>query len=141
MASNTEPPKKTIYIPSTSVDIVGFDCLWHNMDCRSDFTVFRTWYYCEMDKFFSLVADRVRRGVFSVISLNATKHAVHIVFATQKNTDELIEKWLDREYWPDGNGVNMMGLEGEEETHEEGEGEDDDEDEEEIKPSDNDKAQ
>lgn len=132
MASSSDPPKKTIYISSTEVDIVGFDCIWHNMDCRSDFTVFRTWFYCEMDKFFSLVADRVRRGVFRVISLNATKHAVVITFATEKSREELLEKWLDREYWPDGNGVDMMRFDGEEEAHEE---------EEEDKSTDNDQIQ
>ncbi|KAL2201937.1 hypothetical protein CC79DRAFT_1402229 [Sarocladium strictum] len=102
--------KKTICISDADVDIVGFDCIWHNMDSRSDFTVYRTWYYCEMEKFLILVADRIRHGVFKVLSLNATKHAVVITFATEKSTKELIEKWLDRDYWPDGNGVDMADL-------------------------------
>ncbi|KAL2209811.1 hypothetical protein CC79DRAFT_1330263 [Sarocladium strictum] len=101
MASGSDPPttKQEICISDQDFNIIGFDCIWHNMDCDSDFTVFRSWYYIEMDKFLVLIADRLRHKVFTVLSLNATKHMVVITIATKKNSAELLEKWFDEDYW------------------------------------------
>lgn len=49
-----------------------------------------------------LIGDRVRRKIFTVISLNATKHMIVITIATQKSKKEMLWKWLDEDYWVDG---------------------------------------
>lgn len=56
------------------------------------------------------VADRIRHDIFDVLSVNATKHMVVITIATQKSAKEMIEKWLDRDYWIGGDGVDMANL-------------------------------
>jgi len=110
MASSSNPAKKTICISDTDIDIIGLDCIWHNMDCRSDFSVYRKWYYCEMGHLLVFIADRVRHKIFEVLSVNATKHMVVITMATQKSQKEMLEKWLDTDYWIGGDGVDMEHL-------------------------------
>lgn len=104
MASSSNPHngRQEICISDQDFNIIGFDCIWHNMDSDSDFSVFRTWYYIEMDKFLILIADRIRHNAFNVVSLNATKHMVVITIATKKSAAELFEKWFDEDYWVDG---------------------------------------
>lgn len=61
-----------------------------------------------MGDFLVLIADRIRHKVFKVLSINATKHMVVITIATQTSQKELLEKWLDEDYWVDrGGGLNL----------------------------------
>ncbi len=110
MASRSEFAKKTIEISDTDYNIFGIDCIWHNMDSRSDFSVFRTWYYCEMGDVLVFLADRLRHKIFDVLSVNATKHMIVITIATQKSQKEMLEKWLDRDYWIGGDSLDVANL-------------------------------
>lgn len=102
MASTSSSEKKIIEISDTDFNITGIDCIWHNMDSRSDFLRFRRWYGCEMGDLLVLIGDRVRRKAFTVISLTATKHMVVITIATPKSKKEMLAKWMDEDYWVDG---------------------------------------
>lgn len=92
MASSSNPAKKTICISDTDVDIVGIDCIWHNIDRRSDFLTYRKWYYCEMGNLLVFLADRIRHKIFDVVSVNATKHMVVITIATDKTATDIVKK-------------------------------------------------
>lgn len=102
MALTSSSEKKIIEISDRDFDIIGLDCIWHNMDSSSDFRTFRRWYGCEMGDLLVLIGDRVRRKIFTVISLNATKHMIVITIGTQKSKKEMLQKWVDEDYWVDG---------------------------------------
>ena len=108
--SSIAQPKQTIFVSDADVNIVGIDCIWHNMDTRSDFRVFRKWYFCDLGHLLVFIADRVRHKIFEPLSVNATKNMVVVTIACQKSGKEMFDKWLDTDYWISRDGVYMEHL-------------------------------
>lgn len=46
-----------------------------------------------------LIGNRVRHKIWDVLSVNATKHMIFITIATPKSSREMIDKWVDEDYW------------------------------------------
>ncbi|KAL7913889.1 hypothetical protein GGI35DRAFT_438883 [Trichoderma velutinum] len=77
--------------------IRGVDCIWHNMYAESTFTTFR-WIpaYEDIDSMLIKVARNVEQGLYSIISLSASKHSLTVVCACEKNWEDLPEGWFCR---------------------------------------------
>lgn len=77
--------------------IRGVDCIWHNMYAESTFTTFR-WIpaHEDIDSMLIKVARNVEQGLYSIISLSASKHSLTVVCACEKNWEDLPEGWFCR---------------------------------------------
>ncbi|RFU80035.1 hypothetical protein TARUN_2153 [Trichoderma arundinaceum] len=74
--------------------IRGVDCIWHNMYAESTFTTFR-WIpaHEDVDSMLIKVARNVEQGLYSIISLSASKHSLTVVCACEKNWEDLPQGW------------------------------------------------
>lgn len=79
-----EPSKPTL--PETKVDV-----LFININAASDFRVFRT-ATTDIHKAITQVDKHVHRGLYSVVSMNATAHSCTVVFTTERQRAELVWK-------------------------------------------------
>lgn len=77
--------------------IHGVDCIWHNMYAESTFTTFR-WIspYDDIDAMLIKVARNVEQGLYSIISMSASKHSLTVVCACEKNWKDLPVGWYCR---------------------------------------------
>ncbi|KAK4071444.1 uncharacterized protein Triagg1_6105 [Trichoderma aggressivum f. europaeum] len=77
--------------------IHGVDCIWHNMYSESTFTSFR-WIpaHENIDSMLLKVARNVEQGLYSIISLSASKHSLTVVCACEKNWEDLPVGWYCR---------------------------------------------
>lgn len=77
--------------------IRGVDCIWHNMYAESTFTTFR-WIPTDedIDSMLIKVARNVEQGLYSIISLSASKHSLTVVCACEKNWEDLPTGWYCR---------------------------------------------
>ncbi|KAL5085015.1 hypothetical protein Trisim1_011019 [Trichoderma cf. simile WF8] len=77
--------------------IHGVDCIWHNMYCESTFTTFR-WIPAHetIDSMLIKVARNVEQGLYSIISMSASKHSLTVVCACEKNWEDLPVGWYCR---------------------------------------------
>ncbi|KAJ4856069.1 hypothetical protein T069G_09437 [Trichoderma breve] len=77
--------------------IHGVDCIWHNMYAESTFTTFR-WIspYDGIDAMLIKVARNVEQGLYSIISMSASKHSLTVVCACEKNWEDLPVGWYCR---------------------------------------------
>ncbi|KAK5991542.1 hypothetical protein PT974_09826 [Cladobotryum mycophilum] len=75
-------------------DIRGVDCIWHNMYADSTFKTFRwTPGSVDIDTMIIKVARHVEQGLYSIISLNASKHSLTVFCVCEKNWEDLPEGW------------------------------------------------
>jgi len=68
---------------------VGIDCIWHNMYVHSDFITFRKQSSLSVDRVLLEVAKHVEDGLYSIISISASKHSFVVVCGTKKTMAEL----------------------------------------------------
>ena len=75
-------------------NVRGVDCIWHNMYADSTFTTFR-WIPgdVDIDTMIVRVARHVKQGIYSIISLNASKHSLTVVCVCEKNWEDLPRGW------------------------------------------------
>lgn len=74
-------------VADPSVVVTGIDFIIHNMDCGSSLTTFRKWFSCDVNELYLKVGDHVRQGLYTIISINASKHSFMIICATSKNQE------------------------------------------------------
>lgn len=72
-------------------DIYGVDMIWHNMyrGPDSDFDGFRVQYDCTIEQAVQMVAQHVAQGLYGIISMTATKHALTVICACEKNMKDM----------------------------------------------------
>jgi hypothetical protein len=87
--------RTTVSIADPNVNVTGNDCIWHNMYADSDFRTLRKWFECDADEMLLKIAGHVRDGLYSLISLNASKHSFVVVCACSKNLEGLPEGWFE----------------------------------------------
>ena len=80
-----------VSVADPSVSVTGIDAIWHNMNCRSDFTAIRKWFAMSVDELYLKVGEHVRQGLYSIISINASKHSFMVICATTKDKNEFSE--------------------------------------------------
>ncbi|KKO99894.1 AGC/AKT protein kinase [Trichoderma harzianum] len=70
--------------------IHGVDCIWHNMYAESTFTTFR-WIPAHetIDSMLIKVARNVEEGLYSIISMSASKHSLTVLCVCEKNWEDL----------------------------------------------------
>lgn len=77
-----------------SVNITGIDCIWHNLYGESNFTTIRKWYEnCDLNELLLFISDHVRRNLYKVVAICATKHMVVLTCACEKDIEELPDGW------------------------------------------------
>lgn len=72
-------------------EIYGVDAIWHNqyLGSQSDFLGLRRCFYCDIDALLLKVAGHVQQGLYSIISLNATKHSLVVVCGCTKMREDM----------------------------------------------------
>jgi hypothetical protein len=79
-------------------DIYGVDVIWHNMyrGPKSDFHTMRAHYDCSVDALIRKVAGHIAQGLYFIISLNASKHSLTVIFGC-----EIMKKDFPAGVWDD----------------------------------------
>jgi hypothetical protein len=82
----TADNKKVIHVMDDEYEIRGVDAIWHNQyrGPESDFGIMRRQYDSDINFLLQLVASHVSQGLYTIISLNATKHSLVVVCGCQK---------------------------------------------------------
>lgn len=88
------PPLPIVEIYDGVHDVRGVDCIWHNMNANSTFTTFR-WIPgdVDIDTMLVRVARHVQQGLYSIVSLNASKHALTVVCICERDREEFPDGW------------------------------------------------
>jgi hypothetical protein len=86
----TAGPRYHIHSGGDEYSIYGVDAIWHNQykGPKSDFSIMRTTYECDINALILMVSKHVEQGHYSIISLNATPHMLVVVCGMEK-------KWAD----------------------------------------------
>lgn len=73
-----------------SYEVIGVDAIWYNQYAgpESDFIAFRKQYYCDINSMVLKVAEHIRNGVYTVISMNATLHMLTVICVCEKNQSD-----------------------------------------------------
>lgn len=74
-------------------EIYGVDVIWHNVYAGddSDWSTMRKAYESEIDQMIQMVGKHVAQGLYSIISLNATKHSLTVNCACEKMKSEVLD--------------------------------------------------
>lgn len=66
--------------------------IWHNiyLGDASDWTTFRKQYDSDINQLIQMVGQHLAQGLYSIVSLNATKHSLTVVCACEKMKDEVL---------------------------------------------------
>lgn len=63
---------------------------------KSDFETFRIQYDCTIEQAVQMVAQHVAQGLYGIISMTATKHALTVICGCEKKMEEFPEgMWHD----------------------------------------------
>lgn len=75
-------------------DIYGVDVIWHNIYAgpNSDWSTFRKQYESDIDQMVQLVGQHLAKGLYSLISMTATKHSLTVICACEKMKDEVLDE-------------------------------------------------
>lgn len=76
------------------VIVTGMDFIIHNMYADAGFITFRKWFQDDADAMLKRVASHVEQGLYSVISLQLSKHSCVVICATDKNVEDWPEDSL-----------------------------------------------
>ncbi|TQV90830.1 hypothetical protein V2A60_002510 [Cordyceps javanica] len=86
-------PPGDIRLPDGSYQVVyNVDVIYTNMSAASDFRILRTGTNGHVEKALLQVAKHLERGLYKIVSLNASKHAMHVIISTDKPCNELTYK-------------------------------------------------
>lgn len=90
-------PKYPVQSPTGSYEVVGVDAIWHNQYAgpEPDFIAFRTQYQSDINAMILKVAEHVRQGFYTVISINATPHMLTVICACEKMQSEFPADFFD----------------------------------------------
>jgi hypothetical protein len=93
------------------LDDALLDIIWHNMDSRSNFRVRRQQDVGPIEKILVQFGKVVASGVFDqVISVNASKFAFHVTFASERGEEEIMQQlanvgWIPKGGWGGPNDI------------------------------------
>jgi hypothetical protein len=73
---------------------VGLDCIWHNMYTGTNVTTVRKLSTASVDQMLIRVARHVEDGLYTIISLNMSKHSFVAVCAFNKNWEDMPDGWF-----------------------------------------------
>lgn len=78
--------KYHVQSPDESYEVFGVDAIWHNqyLGPETDFEGIRKRYHADINAMILEVTEHVRKGVYTVISMNATPHMLTVICACQK---------------------------------------------------------
>ena len=79
---------ETVDIADPKVDVVGMDFILHNMYAEKDYTI-RKWFRDDADAMLQRVASHVQQKLYSIISIQLSKHSCVVVCAS----DVMAEDW------------------------------------------------
>lgn len=73
-------------------DIYGVDVIWNNVYAgpKSDWSTIRKQYESNIDQMVQLVGQHLAKGLYSLISMNATKHSLTVLCTCEKMNDEVL---------------------------------------------------
>ncbi|GAB1211162.1 hypothetical protein ATERTT37_000274 [Aspergillus terreus] len=81
--------------PSTIHDDTDIDIIWHNLYCKSEFTIMRGWSCGPVERILVDFGKVVEAGVFDeVVSVCASKYMFTVTVATHKSCQELDKYWF-----------------------------------------------
>jgi hypothetical protein len=67
------------------------DVIWHNLNALSDFRTTRAPFVTTVDKVFVEIANHIRDGVYSIVSVSASAYSFTIICDTKKTSAEFRE--------------------------------------------------
>lgn len=70
-----------VNIADPSIQVVGMDCIWHNMDTTNAnaFVTLRKWINDDIDAIVLRVARHAQMGRYTLVSLQVSKHSLVVV--------------------------------------------------------------
>ena len=79
-------PKYHVQSLDESYEVFGVDAIWHNQYAgpKTDFIAFRKQYNCDINAMILKVAEHIRKGVYTVISINGTPHMLTVICACER---------------------------------------------------------
>ena len=74
---------------------VGIDCIWHNMFADSTFTTFRYQpAHLSVDDMIVKIGGHVQGGLYTIVSLSASKHQLTVVCVCERDWNTLPDGWF-----------------------------------------------
>jgi hypothetical protein len=85
--------ERKVDISDPDIDVVGVDCIWHNMDVTNPnaFVTFRKWITEDVDALVQRVAGHVQQGLYSLISMQVSKHSLVVICVCSKAIEDFPE--------------------------------------------------
>ena len=95
-------------------EIHGVDVIWHNVYAgeKSDFSTFRQQRDEDINSLLQMVGRHLVRGLYSIVSLNASKHSLTITCICERMLDEVLAEINPMINEHDSNEANSCGLAG-----------------------------
>jgi hypothetical protein len=80
-----------INIGDPSIQVIGMDCIWHNMDTTNAdaFVTTRKWINDDVDAIVLRVARHLQMGLYTLVSLQVSKHSLVVMCNSRKALEEL----------------------------------------------------
>lgn len=74
-------------------DIYGVDVIWHNVYAGddTDWSTLRKQYDSDIDLLIQMVGQHLAQGLYTIVSLNATKHSLTVNCICEKMTSEVLK--------------------------------------------------
>ena len=99
---HTQPPSNSLLtkysdgvsIADPAVRVTGMDFIIHNMYADAGFVTFRKWFEDDADAMLARVASHVEKGLYSIISLQLSKHSCVVICASEKEVEDFPEDAL-----------------------------------------------
>jgi hypothetical protein len=86
-----------INIGDPTVQAVGMDCIWQNMDTSNadSFTTLRKWIDDDVDAVVMRIAGHVQNGLYRLVALQVSRHSLVVVCLCDKSLEEFPADALD----------------------------------------------
>jgi hypothetical protein len=86
-----------INIGDPTVQAVGMDCIWQNMDTSNadSFTTLRKWIDDDVDAVVVRIARHVQNGLYRLVALQVSRHSLVVVCLCDKSLEEFPADALD----------------------------------------------
>jgi hypothetical protein len=84
-------------IGDLTVQAVGMDCIWQNIDTThaNTFTTLRKWIHEDVDAIIMRIAGHVQNGLYRLVAVQVSKHSLVVVCMYDKPLEEFPADALD----------------------------------------------